>query len=287
MGSIELILIYLTDIFSSFKEVINFIGSLSASVITIYLGYLTLRKSVRFIGYTSYNSVWNGSSYGITLFNNSLTAVCVNEILLVFDSNKYLPILSRSFNEPLTIEPRRIIEVKSNPISKYINISHDELSVRGIIIKYATGEYVFCNFRYNGIFQWIRSKLNCYIWINKKQNRYIWLNKKLYSCTWINKIIKDLNEIESIRNTFGDTVVSCAVKYIVDITNESNLSSRIYILRNGTLSQWISNSNSSLGYIDKQYLNSNTQLGEFLETFFESNRNISVSIYNMDDIFRV
>lgn len=276
---------YLTDIFSSFKEVINFIGSLSASVITIYLGFLTLRKSVRFIGYTSYNSVWNGSSYGITLFNNSLTAVCISEILLVFDSNKYLPILSRNSKETLTIEPRRIIEVESNLISKYINIRRDELSVKGVIIKYATGEYVFCNFRYNGIFQWIRSKLNCYIWINKKRNRYVWLNKKLHKCTCINKIIKDLNEIEIIRKTFGDTVISCDVKYIVDITNESNLSSRIYILRNGTLSQWISNGNTSLGYIDKQYLNSNTQLGEFLETFFESNRNISVSIYNMDDNF--
>jgi len=86
MGYIEFILMYITDISRSFKEVINFIGSLSASVITIYLGYLTLRKSVRFIGYTSYNSVWNGSSYGITLFNNSLTAVCINEILLVLDS---------------------------------------------------------------------------------------------------------------------------------------------------------------------------------------------------------
>ena len=285
MGYIEFILMYITDISRSFKEVINFIGSLSASVITIYLGYLTLRKSVRFIGYTSYNSVWNGSSYGITLFNNSLTAVCINEILLVFDSNKYLPILLRNFNEPLTIEPRRIIEVKSNPVSKYININHDKLSVKGVIIKYATGEYVFCNFRYNGIFQWISSKLSCYIWINKKRNRYEWLNKKLLKCIWINKIIKDLNEIGIIRKSFGDTVISCAVKYIVDITNEANLSSRIYILRNGRLSQWISNGNTSLGIIDKQYLNSNTQLGEFLETFFESNRNISVSIYNMDDNF--
>lgn len=169
MGYIEFILMYITDISRSFKEVINFIGSLSASVITIYLGYLTLRKSVRFIGYTSYNSVWNGSSYGITLFNNSLTAVCINEILLVFDSNKYLPILLRNFNEPLTIEPRRIIEVKSNPVSKYININHDKLSVKGVIIKYATGEYVFCNFRYNGIFQWVRNKLNCHIWINKNK----------------------------------------------------------------------------------------------------------------------
>lgn len=274
---------YLTDIFSSFKEAINFIGSLSASVITIYLGFLTLRKSVRFIGYTSYNSVWNGSSYSITLFNNSLTAVCISEILLVFDSNKYLPIIPRNSKETLTIEPRRIIEVESNPVSKYINISRDELSVKGVIIKYATGEYVFCNFRYNGIFQWIRSKLNCYIWINKKRNRYVWVNKKLHKCTWINKIIKDLNEIKTICKTFGDTVISCDVKYIVDITNESNLSSRIYILRNGTLSQWISNSNTSLGYIDRQYLNSNTQLGAFLETFFESNRNISVFIYNMDD----
>lgn len=50
MGYIEFILMYITDISRSFKEVINFIGSLSASVITIYLGYLTLRKSVRFIG---------------------------------------------------------------------------------------------------------------------------------------------------------------------------------------------------------------------------------------------
>ncbi len=118
-----------------------------------------------------------------------------------------LPILLRNFNEPLTIEPRRIIEVKSNPVSKYININHDKLSVKGIIIKYATGEYVFCNFRYNGIFQWVRNKLNCHIWINKKQNRYVWLNKKLHRCTWINKIVKDFNEIQSIRKTFGDTVI--------------------------------------------------------------------------------
>lgn len=285
MGYIEFILMYITDISRSFKEVINFIGSLSASVITIYLGYLTLRKSVRFIGYTSYNSVWNGSSYGITLFNNSLTAVCINEILLVFDSNKYLPILLRNFNEPLTIEPRRIIEVKSNPVSKYININHDKLSVKGIIIKYATGEYVFCNFRYNGIFQWVRNKLNCHIWINKKQNRYVWLNKKLHRCTWINKIVKDFNKIQSIRKTFGDTVIGCAVKYIVNITyNDTNTSERIYILRNGTLSQWISNSNSniSIGCIDSQYLNSDKQLYDFLKTMFTSNENICISIDDMD-----
>ena len=263
MGYIEFILMYITDISRSFKEVINFIGSLSASVITIYLGYLTLRKSVRFIGYTSYNSVWNGSSYGITLFNNSLTAVCINEILLVFDSNKYLPILLRNFNEPLTIEPRRIIEVKSNPVSKYININHDKLSVKGVIIKYATGEYVFCNFRYNGIFQWVRNKLNCHIWINK--------------------IVKDFNEIQSIRKTFGDTVIGCAVKYIVNITyNDTNTSERIYILRNGTLSQWISNSNISIGCIDSQYLNSDKQLYDFLKTMFTSNENICISIDDMD-----
>ena len=117
MGYIELILLYLKDILYLFKDVITFLGSLLASVVTIYLGYLTLSKSVRFIGYCSYNSVWNGSSYSITLFNNSLSAVCINKILLVFESNKYLPILSREFNEPITIEPRRIIELNSDPVS--------------------------------------------------------------------------------------------------------------------------------------------------------------------------
>ena len=78
--------------------------------------------------------------------------------------------------------------------------------------------------------------------------------------------MKDFNEIQSIRKTFGDTVISCAVKYIVNITyNDTNTSERIYILRNGTLSQWISNSNSniSIGCIDSQYLNSDKQLYDF------------------------
>lgn len=83
MGYIELILLYLKDILYFFKDVITFLGSLLASVVTIYLGYLTLTKSVRFIGYCSYNSVWNGSSYSITLFNNSLSAVCINKILFL------------------------------------------------------------------------------------------------------------------------------------------------------------------------------------------------------------
>ena len=263
MGYIELILLYLKDILYIFKDVITFLGSLLASVVTIYLGYLTLTKSVRFIGYCSYNSVWNGSSYSITLFNNSLSAVCINKILLVFESNKYLPILSREFNEPITIEPRRIIELNSDPVSNYININKDKLNVKGIIIKYATGGYVFCEFRYNGILQWIKNKLNSYIWIKKES--------------------KPLKEIQCIRNFFGGKVIGGAVKYIVDITYESNLSNRIYILRNGTLSQWISNSDTSIGCIDNQYLNSNTQLGEFLEGFFASNENIRVSIYNMDE----
>ena len=52
----------------------------------------------------------------------------------------------------------------------------------------------------------------------------------------------------------------------VNITyNDTNTSERIYILRNGTLSQWISNSNSniSIGCIDSQYLNSDKQLYDF------------------------
>ncbi len=57
MGYIELILLYLKDILYFFKDVIIFLGSLLASVVTIYLGYLTLTKSVRFIVYCSYNSV--------------------------------------------------------------------------------------------------------------------------------------------------------------------------------------------------------------------------------------
>ena len=70
--------------------------------------------------------------------------------------------------------------------------------------------------------------------------------------------MKDFNEIQSIRKTFGDTVIGCAVKYIVNITyNDTNTSERIYILRNGTLSQWISNSNSnsniSIGCIAVSY----------------------------------
>ena len=186
-----------------------------------------------------------------------------HKILLVFESNKYLPILSREFNEPITIEPRRIIELNSDPVSNYININKDKLNVKGIIIKYATGGYVFCEFRYNGILQWIKNKLNSYIWIKKE--------------------LKPLKEIQCIRNFFGGKVIGGAVKYIVDITYESNLSNRIYILRNGTLSQWISNSDTSIGGIDNQYLNSNTQLGEFLEGFFASNENIRVSIYNMDE----
>lgn len=265
MGGIEFIFMHLTDIFCSFKEIINFIGSLSASIVTIYLGYLTLRKSVRFIGYNSYNSVWNGSSYSVTLFNNSLSAVCINKILLVFDSNEYLTILSREFNESITIEPRRIIKINSNPVSKYINNSKDKLNVKGIIVKYATGEYVFYGFRYNGILQWIKNKLNSHMWIRED--------------------LKSLNEIRSISTTFGGKVIGSAVKYIVDITDESNLSNRIYILRNGTLSQWISNGNRSLGSIDNQYLNNDSQLGEFLKAFFELNKNIGVSIYNMDDIY--
>lgn len=76
--------------------------------------------------------------------------------------------------------------------------------------------------------------------------------------------MKDFNEIQSIRKTFGDTVIGCAVKYIVNITyNDTNTSERIYILRNGTLSQWISNSNISIGCIDSQYLNSDKQLYDF------------------------
>ena len=102
---------------------------------------------------------------------------------------------------------------------------------------------------------------------------------------WIREDLKSLNEIRSISTTFGGKVIGSAVKYIVDITDESNLSNRIYILRNGTLSQWISNGNRSLGSIDNQYLNNDTQLGEFLTAFFELNKNIGVSIYNMDDIY--
>lgn len=102
---------------------------------------------------------------------------------------------------------------------------------------------------------------------------------------WIREDLKSLNEIRSISTTFGGKVIGSAVKYIVDITDESNLSNRIYILRNGTLSQWISNGNRSLGSIDNQYLNNDTQLGEFLKAFFELNKNIGVSIYNMDDIY--
>ena len=56
-----------------------------------------------------------------------------------------------------------------------------------------------------------------------------------------------------------------------------------YLLVTNVLYSYISNSDTSIGGIDNQYLNSNTQLGEFLEGFFASNENIRVSIYNMDE----
>ena len=53
MGYIELILLYLKDILYFFKDVITFLGSLLASVVTIYLGYLTLENCNNKLNITS------------------------------------------------------------------------------------------------------------------------------------------------------------------------------------------------------------------------------------------
>ena len=189
-------------------NITDFIGNMCVVAITIYTFYLGyFCKKIKVVSYGTTDSIFEGSQTYFILHSYSLQTFEVKEISLICDGK----CVHIKLQEPTIIEPRRTTKVVTEQYTGFTeNIEMTEIlfdKIRGVFLHTHDGVlYASMKTRDNGI-------------INK------WLYRK-----------HKFSKISTYSITYGDTVISDLVKYVIYI-RLSMYDDPIFITKFGIMSQ--------------------------------------------------
>lgn len=243
--------------FDDVIKTISFLGDLSVTVVTLYTAWLTFGKSISFLSYTKYYDAIKGDSYSVDLQNNSLTAVSISKVHLIFGYSYSLPIKDDD-ETSITVSGRSVITVRMKNMTGCTGaIDPHSSKVTGVAIEYSSGEIFIANFKYQGIIHWIKQKV---------RNR-----------EYIKFRLRSMEKLMPYRIYCNEKVVSKGVQYMISIS-VSGKTQEIYVLNEGYLNHPISNGKETIHFIPEEQLINKTVLRTYLNEFYKA-AEVNINVY--------